>query len=67
VILFPYFDFINRFSIFCNSYRILIGFYFILASLLIKERIQFNNIFPLILSLYKFIFENIIKALKIIT
>ncbi|KAK1779844.1 hypothetical protein QBC45DRAFT_325116, partial [Copromyces sp. CBS 386.78] len=67
VILFPYFNFIDGFSIFRNSYYILIGFYFILAGLLIKKYIRPSSIFPLVLGLYRFKFENIIKALKIIT
>ncbi|KAK1779816.1 hypothetical protein QBC45DRAFT_325161, partial [Copromyces sp. CBS 386.78] len=64
VVLFSYFDFIDRFSIFRNLYYILIGFYFILAGLLVKERIWPNSIFLLIFSLYGFKFEDIIKALK---
>ncbi|KAK1773572.1 hypothetical protein QBC45DRAFT_339558, partial [Copromyces sp. CBS 386.78] len=67
IILFPYFDFINRFSIFYNSYYTLIGFYFILAGLIAKERIRPGNIFLLLLSLYSSKFEDIIKAFKIIT
>ncbi|KAK1773246.1 hypothetical protein QBC45DRAFT_340346, partial [Copromyces sp. CBS 386.78] len=67
VILFPYFDFINKFSIFYNSYYTLIGFYFTPAGLLAKERIQFSSIFPLLLSLYRSKLEDITKALKTIT
>ncbi|KAK1776422.1 hypothetical protein QBC45DRAFT_332994, partial [Copromyces sp. CBS 386.78] len=67
IISFPHVDFINRFSIYRNSYRILIGFYFIPASLTIEERLRPKAIFPLILKPYNSNFQNIIKVFKTIT
>ncbi|KAK3392109.1 hypothetical protein B0T20DRAFT_362160, partial [Sordaria brevicollis] len=59
-------DFINGFSVFRNSYRILIGFYFTFANLSIEKRLQLRSIFLFILKPYSLRFDNIIKALKII-
>ncbi|KHE79886.1 hypothetical protein GE21DRAFT_1219790, partial [Neurospora crassa] len=50
IVSFPHFNFINRFSVYRNSYRTLIGFYFTPVGLLAKEYIRPSNIFPLLLS-----------------
>ncbi|KAK3492324.1 uncharacterized protein B0T23DRAFT_317796, partial [Neurospora hispaniola] len=67
VISFPYIDFINKFNIFYNSYRILIGYYFTPADLSIEEHIKPGNVFPLLLRPYNSNFNDIIKILIIIT
>ncbi|KHE81471.1 hypothetical protein GE21DRAFT_1215761, partial [Neurospora crassa] len=66
VILFPYINFINRFSVFYNSYCILIGYYFTLVGLLIEEYIKPGSVFPLLLRPYSSNFGDITKVLIII-
>ncbi|KAK1830478.1 hypothetical protein QBC39DRAFT_229781, partial [Podospora conica] len=53
VLSFPYLDFINSFSIFRNSYRILIRFYITLARLLTIERTKPRSIFLIIFKYYR--------------
>ncbi|KAK3494189.1 uncharacterized protein B0T23DRAFT_293096, partial [Neurospora hispaniola] len=66
VILFPYINFINRFSVFYNSYYILINYYFTLVGLLIEECIKPGNVFPLLFRPYSSNFGDITKVLIII-
>ncbi|KAK1773753.1 hypothetical protein QBC45DRAFT_339220, partial [Copromyces sp. CBS 386.78] len=61
-----YINFIDRFNIFCNSYCILIGYYFILAGLTIEECIKSGSVFPLLFGLYSSNFGDIIKVITII-
>lgn len=58
--------FINSFGIFCNLYHLLIGIYFTLAALILKEHFCLHNIFPLILNLHALNFGNILTNLHIL-
>lgn len=66
VVLFLYIDFINGFSIFCNLYCSLIGFYFTFTGLLLEERLRLKSIFPLKFGFYNLKFNDVIKVFKII-
>jgi len=52
--------FINDFSVHCNMYRALKGFYFTSACLLYKERRKLSNEFVLTFKLYEALIVNII-------
>ncbi|KAK1829554.1 hypothetical protein QBC39DRAFT_262797, partial [Podospora conica] len=55
--------FIDRFSIFRNSYRFLIGIYAIATGISVRNRYRRTNILPLILSLYGFNFDDTVRSL----
>ncbi|KHE78377.1 hypothetical protein GE21DRAFT_1223544, partial [Neurospora crassa] len=56
--------FINRFSIYRNTYRSIIKAYQSPARLPYNTRIRNINIFPIVLGPYTLNFNNIIKALR---
>lgn len=58
--------FINAFRLYRNLYRLLIGIYFIVAVLSARERNRRANILPLILSLYRSNFANVVEAIKLL-
>jgi len=57
--------FIDNFSIYCNIYRALKGFYIILAILGYKERRKPSNKFILTLRPYSILIDNIIRNLEL--
>ena len=56
--------FINRFRVYRNSYRTLIGIYIINVALRYRERIRRANVLPLTLGPYSSNFADVYKALK---
>lgn len=59
--------FIDTFGLYRNSYRSLIGIYFILAALDIYERNRRVNVSPLILGPYSSNFADIIEAIRLLS
>lgn len=65
--LLPLITFIDAFGLYRNSYRLLIGIYFILVLLSTRERDRRSNVFPLILGLYSSNFADVVEAIKLLT
>lgn len=63
----PLITFINAFSLYRNSYRLLIGIYFIIVALNVRKRDRRANVFPLTLSPYSSNFADVVKAIKLLS
>lgn len=63
----PLITFINAFSLYRNSYRLLIGIYFIIAALNVRKRDRRANVFPLMLGPYSSNFADVVKAIKLLS
>lgn len=63
----PLITFIDAFGLYRNSYRLLIGIYFIIAALNIRKRDRRANVFPLTLSPYSSNFADVVKAIKLLS
>lgn len=66
-ILLPLITFIDAFGLYRNSYRSLIGIYFILVALNIYKRNRRVNISPLILGPYSSNFVDVIEAIRLLS
>lgn len=62
----PLLTFIDAFGLYRNLYRLLIGIYFILASLYTRERDRRANVFPLTLGPYSSNFADVVEAIKLL-
>lgn len=62
----PLITFINAFRLYRNLYRLLIGIYFIVATLSARERNRRANVLPLILGPYRSNFANVVEAIKLL-
>lgn len=64
--LLPLITFIDTFRLYRNSYRSLIGIYFIIVVMNSRERNRRANIFPLTLSLYSSNFVDVIDTIRLL-
>lgn len=64
--LLPLITFIDTFGLYRNSYRSLIGIYFIIVVMNSRERNRRANIFPLTLSLYSSNFADVIDTIRLL-
>lgn len=64
--LLPLITFIDAFGLYRNSYRLLIGIYFILVLLSARERDRRSNVFPLTLGPYSSNFADVVEAIKLL-
>lgn len=64
--LLPLITFIDAFRLYRNSYRSLIGIYFIIAAINSRERNRRANMFPLTLSLYSSNFVDVVDAIRLL-
>ncbi len=60
----PYLTFINRFSLYRNSYRSLMGMYLIFAAFAYRERTRRANVLPLTLGPHGSNFSDVIEAMQ---
>lgn len=65
--LLPLITFIDTFGLYRNSYRSLIGIYFILAALNIYERNRRVNVSPLTLGPYSSNFVDVVEAIRLLS
>lgn len=63
----PLITFIDAFGLYRNSYRSLIGIYFIITALNVRKRDRRANVFPLTLSPYSSNFADVVKAIKLLS
>lgn len=64
--LLPLLSFINTFGLYYNTYRSLIGIYYIPVVMNIRKRIRRTNCFALTLGPYRSNFLDIVKALRLL-
>lgn len=64
--LLPLITFIDAFRLYRNSYRSLIGIYFIIVVMNSRERNRRANMFPLTLSLYSSNFVDVVDTIRLL-